>query len=73
MVVNRKKTSFQNKPDSALLALMEDLTCQCLYVHTEIIYNTISVSSSENNSFYHSRSKFHGLYRFIIVTPHNRS
>ena len=28
-------------------ALIEDPTCHCLYVRTEIIYNAISVSSSE--------------------------
>ena len=47
MVVNRKKTSFQNKPDSAVSALIEDPTCHCLYVRIEIIYNVISVSLSE--------------------------
>ena len=42
-----EKPSFQNKPDSAVSALIEDPTCHCLYVRTEIIYNAISVSSSE--------------------------
>lgn len=46
MVVNRKP-SFQNKPDSAVSALIEDPTCHCLYVRIEIIYNAVSVSSSE--------------------------
>ena len=28
-------------------ALIKDPTCHCLYVHIEIIYNAVSVSSSE--------------------------
>lgn len=42
-----EKPSFQNKPNSAVSALIEDPTCHCLYVRIEIIYNAISVSSSE--------------------------
>lgn len=38
-------------------------------MHIEIIYYTISVSSSENSNFCHFRSKFQRLHRLLTIPP----